>query len=119
LKLRRWCWYRENCLGPAKRRPCLHRLTEGRTQPATCCNSPNSRRSSFQTRTSIHLSSPMWLSSVGECRIQLACGGQNGRSRLVRLPLLFNGSCCQTPAQADTAARRMGRRAEGNAQARP
>jgi hypothetical protein len=25
LKLRRRCWYRENCFGPPKRGPCLHR----------------------------------------------------------------------------------------------
>ena len=25
LKLRRRCWYGENCFGPPKRRPCLHR----------------------------------------------------------------------------------------------
>src|SRR5260370_26297902 len=29
LKLRRRCWHRENCLGPPKRRPGLHRLTAG------------------------------------------------------------------------------------------
>src|SRR5258708_12228770 len=28
LKLRRRCWYRENFLGPPKRRPGLHRLTD-------------------------------------------------------------------------------------------
>src|ERR1700730_4301467 len=46
LKLRRWCWYRENRLGPPKCRPCLRRLTDGgRTQVAACCNSiPYSRR---------------------------------------------------------------------------
>src|ERR1700680_2737205 len=56
LKLRRWCWYRENRLGPPKRRPCLRRLTEGgRTQVAACCNSANYRRRGFQKRTSVHL----------------------------------------------------------------
>src|ERR1700693_1238084 len=49
LKLRRWCWYRENRLGPPKRRPCLRRLTEGgRTRVAACCNSTNYSRGGFQ-----------------------------------------------------------------------
>src|SRR5260370_4937965 len=49
LKLRRRCWYRENCLGPPKRRPGLHRLTDGGCiQLAACCSSANSSRSSLQ-----------------------------------------------------------------------
>src|ERR1700730_14513149 len=28
LKLRRRCWYGENCFGPRKRRPCLHRHSQ-------------------------------------------------------------------------------------------
>src|ERR1700704_1963395 len=77
LKLRRWCWYRKNHLGPPKRPPCLHRLTEGgRTQLAAGCNSTNYGRSRFQKRTSIHLLSPKWLSPVAECRTRRACGSQ-------------------------------------------
>src|SRR5712664_4253438 len=59
LKLRRRCWHGENCSGPRKRRPCLHRLTDGEcTQFASCCSSAVRSRSSFQKRTSIHLLSP-------------------------------------------------------------
>src|SRR6202051_2317213 len=56
LKLRRWGWYRENRLGPPKRRSCLRRLTEGgRAQVAACCNSTNYSRRGFQKCTSFHL----------------------------------------------------------------
>src|ERR1700736_6490372 len=55
LKLRRWCWYRENDLGPPKRRLCRHGLGEGgRSQLAASCNSTNYSRSSFQKGTSLH-----------------------------------------------------------------
>src|ERR1700682_3803441 len=65
LKLPRWCWYRENPLGPPKRRPCLRRLTEGgRTQLAASCNGTNYSRSSLQKSASIHLLSPQWLSPL-------------------------------------------------------
>src|SRR5713101_6309531 len=63
LKLRRRCWYRENYLGPPKRRPRLHRLTDGGCiQLAACCNSANCSRSSLQKYTSIHLLSPKRIS---------------------------------------------------------
>src|SRR5260370_41875846 len=49
LKLRRWCWYRDNYFGPPKRRPCLHRLTDGEfTQFAFCCSSAVRNGSSLQ-----------------------------------------------------------------------
>jgi hypothetical protein len=48
LKLRRRCWHRENCLGPPKRRPGLHRLTDGGCIQLAACCSANSSRSSLQ-----------------------------------------------------------------------
>src|SRR5258708_17846040 len=63
LKLRRRCWYRENYLGPPKRRPRLHRLTGGGSiQLAACCSITNSSSNRLHKWTSAHLLSPATVS---------------------------------------------------------